>query len=204
VKGYVLWQLPFGRGQHWLPTPNRYLNGLVGGWTLGGLVLYDTGQPMSIGVNNIYYPLWGNFYPNWNLTGYVGHLNPKLYQAPNASNPSPPAAFYIPQGVASSPIPSNGSTAPVQLGNGPPVNGALRCPGTPGEDASLLKNFTMGADGRFGLQFRAEFYNLFNRHTYAINGCAGVGTTIGTPTFAQVTGVNSNPRMGQFAVRFSF
>ena len=204
VKGYALWQLPFGRGQHWLPTPNRYLNAVAGGWTLGGLVLYDTGQPMSIGVNNIYYPLWGNFYPNWNLKGYLGHFNPKFYQAPNASNPSPPPAFYIPQNVASSPIPSNTSTAPLQLGSGPPVNGALRCPGTPGEDASLLKNFTMGADGRFGLQFRAEFYNLFNRHTYAINGCAGVGTTIGTPTFAQVTGVNSNPRMGQFAVRFSF
>jgi hypothetical protein len=204
VKGYVLWQLPFGRRQHWLPKPNRILNAFVGGWTLGGLVLYDTGQPMSIGVTNIYYPLWGNFYPNWNLTGYLGHLNPKLYQAPTASNPSPPAAFYIPPNVASSPIPSNTSTAPVQLGNGPPVNGALRCPGTPGEDASLLKNFTMGTDGRFGLQFRAEFYNLFNRHTYAINGCAGVGTTIGTPTFAQVTGVNSNPRMGQFAIRFSF
>jgi len=82
------------------------------------------------------------------------------------------------------------------------VKGALRCPGTPGEDASLLKNFTMGKEDRFGLQFRAEFYNLFNRHTYAINGCAGVGTTIGTDTFAQVTGINSNPRNG--AVRDSF
>ena len=204
VKGFALYQLPFGKGQHWLPKPNRFLNGLVGGWTLGGLVLYDTGQPMSIGVNNIYYPLWGNFYPNWNLTGFSGPSNPKNYQAPNASNPSPPAAFYLPPSVASSPIPSNPSTTPVQLGKGPPVNGALRCPGTPGEDASLLKNFTMGTEGRFGLQFRAEFYNVLNRHTYAINGCAGVGTTIGTATFAQVTGVNSNPRMGQFAVRFSF
>ena len=204
VKGYALWQLPFGKGQHWLPNSHRVLNGIVGGWTFGGLVLYDSGQPMSIGVNNIYYPLWGNFYPNWNLAGFTGPANPKNYQAPTTANPNPPAAFYLPQGIGSSPIPSNTMTTPVRLGNGPPVNGALRCPGTPGEDASLLKNFAMGSEGRYRLQFRAEFYNLFNRHTYAINGCAGVGTTLGTPTFAQVTGVNSNPRMGQFALRFEF
>ena len=84
------------------------------------------------------------------------------------------------------------------------MNGALRCPGHPSEDASLLKNFAMDKDGRYRLQFRAEFYNLFNRHWYSINGWGGVGTTIGTPTFAQVTGVGSDPRMGQFAVRFSF
>jgi hypothetical protein len=51
---------------------------------------------------------------------------------------------------------------------------------------------------------RVEFYNLFNRHYYAINGCGGPPTKIGDSNFAAVTGVNSTQRTGQFGVRFTF
>jgi hypothetical protein len=91
----------------------------------------------------------------------------------------------------------------VLLGNGPAAISALRCPGFANENASILKYFSMGSEGQYKLSFRTEFYNLFNRHTYVINGC-GYGSQVGAPNFAQVVGVNDNPRTGQFAVRFTF
>lgn len=204
VKGYVSYQLPFGRGQRWLSDQNRIVNGIVGGWTLGGLVLYTSGQPFQAGVNNPYWPLWGDFYPNFNLSGFSGPADPHNFQATTPSNPSPNPVFYLPQSVASSPIPADPSSSVVKLGAGPSDISALRCPGNANENASLLKYFPMGADGRYKLSFRAEFYNLFNRHTYSINGCGGGSSQIGAGNFAQVTGVNDNPRTGQFAIRFAF
>ena len=58
------------------------------------------------------------------------------------------------------------------------------------------------------MSFRAEFYNLFIRHTYNINGCGGNKSLIQTPgptdNFGEIFGVNDGPRNGQFAIRFEF
>jgi len=63
----------------------------------------------------------------------------------------------------------------------------------------------MGSDGQYKLSFRTEFYNLFNRHYFGIQGCGGghAQASAGQP-LGFVTGVNSAPRTGQFAVRFTF
>ncbi len=112
--------------------------------------------------------------------------------------------IYLSSTVASSPI--NGNL--VAFGNGGAYDSGLRCPGSANENASVLKNFAMGSDGQYQLQLRVEFYNLFNRHYYAINGCGGDQHTQVGPgtadTFGLVTGVNDNPRTGQFGVRFTF
>jgi hypothetical protein len=204
VKGFIAYELPFGKGRRWLSNQGRVVNAIVSGWTMSGLVLYTSGQPFRASVNNPYYPLWGNFYPNFNLSGFTGPGDPSKYQAGPCGQPGLPAClFYLPQSIASSPIPSDPTKSPVLLGNGPAAISALRCPGFANENASILKYFSMGSEGQYKLSFRTEFYNLFNRHTYVINGC-GYGSQVGAPNFAQVVGVNDNPRTGQFAVRFTF
>ncbi len=200
IKGYVTYQLPFGNGQKWLSQKSGWINGLVGGWVLNGLVLYASGQPFQVGITNPYWPLWGNFYPNYQPNGFHGPFSPKQYQVNG-----PPLYYISSSSVATSPIPNDPYSQSLTLGSGPATNGTLRCPGTANESASVLKNFGFGADGRYQLQLRVEFYNLFNRHTYAINGCGGVGpNNVGQGTFGQVIGVNDNPRTGQFGVRFTF
>jgi outer membrane receptor protein involved in Fe transport len=65
------------------------------------------------------------------------------------------------------------------------------------EDVSLLKNFRI-RDLR--LQFRAEFYNVFNRHYFntPVND-------INSPYFGQVTSVGAKPpRTGQIRLRVDF
>jgi hypothetical protein len=193
VKGYVTYQLPFGQGQRWLSGKGRFVNDLVGGWQLSGLVSYFSGQPFHIGINEPFYPIWGNFYPNFNSQGA------------HSANPSGFTGGYypyFPQSVATAPVNIDGSV--IGLGSGGAYDGTLRCPGQANENASLLKYLYFGADGKYQLSMRVEFYNLFNRHTYSILGCGGTQTNVGDTNFAAVTGVNSSPRTGQFGLRFTF
>jgi carboxypeptidase family protein len=195
VKGYVTYELPFGRGRRWLADKQRFVNAVVSGWQLSGLLLYTSGQPFRIGVNEPFYPIWGNFYPNFHPSA-GGPADPHAFQGGAGA----PILHYYPAGVATTPI--NGNT--VAFGTGQAYSSALRCPGSANENASALKYFSMGPDGRYQLSLRVEFYNLFNRHSYGILGCGGTSTTIGDGSFAKVTGVNSSPRTGQFAARFTF
>jgi Carboxypeptidase regulatory-like domain len=197
VKGFVAYELPFGKGQRWLSNSGRVLNAFVSGWHVSGLFRYYSGQPFQAVVPNNYYPAWGTFYPNFNLSGFTGPSDPHKFQVPADPNNPPAVDFYIPQSVASAP-------AIGQLGKGPGAISALRCPGGANEDASILKYFSMGSDGQYKLSFRAEYFNLFNRHYYDINGCGGRKATIGNSNFGQIFGVNSDPRIGQFAVRLTF
>ena len=198
VKGYIAYELPLGKGRRWLANSTRLVNGIAGGWTLAGIVLYYSGQPFAVSTSSPnYYPLWGNIYPNFNLSGYTGPSDPFKYQVPLPNQPVPAMDFYMPKTVASNP-------ADGHLGSGPAAIPDLRCPGGANENVSLLKYVPFGADGRYTLSFRAEFYNVFNRHTYNINGCGGNRSTIGADNFGQIFGVLDNPRTGQFAVRFEF
>ena len=68
----------------------------------------------------------------------------------------------------------------------------------------MLKNFAMGSEGQYRLSFRTEFYNIFNRHYYYINGCAGSRSSIDADNFGEILGILSSPRQGQFGIRFEF
>ena len=196
VKGFISYELPFGKGRQWLAGNNRLVNGVVGGWTLTGLLLYNSGQPFAIGAANPYWPFWGDIYPQFNLTGFAGSSNPRRFVPVPPGGTAPASNFYMPASVASNP--AAGVLPPS------PATSALRCPGQANESAGLLKNFTMGSDGQYRLQFRTEFYNLLNRHYYNIVGCGGTRAAIGAPNFGQITGVADGPRGGQFAIRFDF
>ena len=202
VKGYVTYQLPFGKGQRWMPDKGGFVNALVGGWQASTIVLYASGQPFHIGVSQPFYPIWGTFYPNFNPS-MAGRSSPSGFNGVKAAAPG--STYYYPyfaQSAATAPVSKDGTV--VGFGPGGAYDGALRCPGQANENASLMKYFSMGSDGRYQLSMRVEFYNLFNRHYYAIKGCGGSQTKIGDANFAAVTGVNSTQRTGQFGVRFTF
>jgi hypothetical protein len=114
VKGYVSYELPFGKGRRWMADQNRWVNGILGGWNMTWLLAYNSGQPFEVSAQNPYWPQWGNIYPNFNLAGFHG---------PNDQTKFPNVQTYMPASVATQP-------APGQLGQGPPAISALRCPGS--------------------------------------------------------------------------
>ena len=63
----------------------------------------------------------------------------------------------------------------------------------------MVKKFPIDLDGRVNLDFRAEFFNLFNRVQLGYPG-----TTQGVSGFGVVSSQANNPRIVQFALRLSF
>jgi hypothetical protein len=85
-----------------------------------------------------------------------------------------------------------------------PTNSQLRCPGQANENSTFLKNNRLGPEGRYAFSFRVDFYNLFNRHFYNIQGCEGSHAATDSGSFGEILGVQDNPRQGQFALRLDF
>ncbi|HWB98925.1 MAG TPA: hypothetical protein VG672_19585, partial [Bryobacteraceae bacterium] len=72
----------------------------------------------------------------------------------------------------------------------------VRGPGINNWDLSFSKRTTIREN--IMLQFRGEFFNLFNHTQYS-----GVATTVGAATFGQVTSAR-DPRITQFGLRLLF
>jgi hypothetical protein len=54
LQTFGTYDLPVGRGR-WLSVNNRVLNGVVGGWTMGSVFVFNTGQPLQLtgGFNTV-------------------------------------------------------------------------------------------------------------------------------------------------------
>jgi hypothetical protein len=47
IQTFGTYDLPIGRGR-WLSVDNRFLNGVIGGWTLGSVLVFNTGAPIQL------------------------------------------------------------------------------------------------------------------------------------------------------------
>jgi hypothetical protein len=185
-----LYQLPFGRGRRFLNQ--GIASYLVGGWSIGSVQRYQSGQPISFCCatpipgfqNSIYYNRAQD--QSFASAAYrSGHLNPLI---PGQNNYFNPGAFIDPNSVQVR------GTGPWNFGNIPRVTGEIRTQPYFNEDISLLKSTPI----KEGIDFvlKGEFLNAFNRHQFAIPGDLnpadnnfGVPTaTISTPRILQVTG----------------
>ena len=87
------------------------------------------------------------------------------------------------------------------FGNEARVDPTLRSSGVNNWDFSLFKRTRFGPDEKLGLEFRTEFFNLFNRTQFA-----PPNTSVGSSTFGVVssTASGTNPRLIQFGLKFVF
>ena len=72
----------------------------------------------------------------------------------------------------------------------------LRGPRSFNTDLGLIKNTNL--TDRVKLQFRAEFFNVFNNVNFS-----GPGSTVGTPGFGKITGAR-DPRILQLMLKVMF
>jgi len=183
VKGYALYELPFGRGRRFLSSAGSAVNALVGGWTLSGDFHYATGMPMRIPAN-VFYPGITNVYSDI-VPGCDFH---KHYNGQVGGTYFNPACFVNPPFG--------------DFGAAPGYLAGLRKPNLATEDLGLSKTSHFACDA---CQLRVYFqvFNVFNRH-----GFAGPNTQIGSAGFGQVLPQDLNglpgPRVGQLGARFTF
>jgi len=181
--------LPIGRGKKLLHNLNPVANKLVGGWGINTIITFQSGFPIVIGgcpgaLSSAGIPNSGCARPTRigkeSLT--AGTLDQRL-------------AHWFDTSVFSS-----GSPTDYGYGNDSRTEPNLRGDGVKNFDFAFFKNTKFGHDERFGVEFRAEFFNAFNRVQFNppnTNCCGGA-------SFGQVTGQYNLPRIVQFALRTTF
>ena len=190
LKGYVAWELPFGKGRRYMNS-GGWKDAVLGGWQLSMVFKYQSGLPLAIRSNNYIagwsdfgYPIYVNADPNGNYdVMFDGGDYDATSQKAAGNQYFDPANFKNP--------------AYGEFGQGPGRFEQMRGFGWAGEDLGLMKNFTFGS--RYSLQFRLEMINIFNRHYYT-----NPMTNIGSPYFGYVTSTTGQPRQGQVGIRFQF
>jgi Carboxypeptidase regulatory-like domain len=184
VISYVL-DLPFGHGKRFMSDASGFVDKVVGGWGVDGVTIFQSGFPLvfSNGIAN-YTTLWG------------GGSRPNYIAGCSKGTPSGAAKLneWFNTACFTSP-------ADFTFGNESRTDPTLRGDGVRNFDFSLFKRTRFGPDERVGLEFRTEFFNIFNRTQYA-----PPNTTVGSSTFGQVTSSypNTNPRLIQFGLKLVF
>ncbi|HLJ49350.1 MAG TPA: carboxypeptidase-like regulatory domain-containing protein [Bryobacteraceae bacterium] len=182
----VIYQLPLGRGHKWGNKWNSATNAIGGGWELTVIEKATSGFPVFV--------VDGNNGSGANLlnTNVQSLIRPDQVCNPVLSHPTlsewfNPACFAQP--------------APGELGNAnrTPLSG----PDFVNTDFSIIKHFE--PHERVRVDFRAEFFNLFNHPQFGAPGGNGYGADFASPsTFAVVNYTVNNPRLVQFALKLAF
>lgn len=206
-----LWDLPrpaFARRS----TAGRLL---LSGWQVAGIITAMSGQPFDI-VDGAA----GSFYFGANPNSPLSRPSwaPGATVATAISN-VPPGYFFNPYAFAR-PIIQTGQVIPSS--NGSAIAGAqgtdignvgrnvLRGPRQTNVDFSIIRRFPFGESRN--IEFRAEFFNLFNSVNLAnpvsnLNAASidqNTGQIINPGDFGRITSTSNNPRLIQFAAKFNF
>jgi len=203
-----LYELPIGRGKHFLGNVSRGLDLLVGGWQWNTTFTLGSGLPFSPS------------YKNCNLDRDTGPCRPSLngsfhLGSSGFNDQTRSVQYFTPESTPLCDSPYSSTSGPdcptIVTQSGPFSAPGVAQFGTvrrnqftgPGElmsDMSLFKNFTITE--RVKAQFQAEFFNIFNHAVYANPGntcidCSGAGV---------ITGLfgDSQMRQMQLGVRVTF
>jgi hypothetical protein len=190
VISYV-YDLPFGHGQRYMSDASGVVGKVVSGWGVDGVTTFQKGFPVPIsfggsnGISN------AGFSQNFSL-------RPNVVPGCNKSAP-----HTIAPGTTNNIVWFNAScfVAPAEWGFGDEsrVDATIRGAGINNWDFALFKTTNFGPENKLGLQFRAEFFNTFNRVQFA-----QPGGTLGSPTFGIVNAQLNSPRLIQLALKFLF
>jgi hypothetical protein len=186
----AVYQLPFGAGKPYL-NQRGIVNGIVGKWELTSTVVARTGFPIDVLVNRS-----SSETPDGNTNDQRPDLVPgaPLYPAGGSGIAQwlNPAAFVAPAN-------NTWGDAPRDVARGP---GAWQI------DMGMGKHILLTEQLR--LEFRAEFFNIFNHPQYGlpnatilVSGFGSITSTVNTTTPVSPVG-SGTPREIQFALRLAF
>lgn len=210
-----LWDLPRPAGAA-RSTARRLL---CSNWQLAGIITAMSGLPIDIidgGAGSFYGLSGGNnalVRPSWAPGATTGTATSNIPTGYFFN----PLAFVRPTVVTGQVIPSSNGTATAgatgtDFGN--VGRNVLRGPRQTNVDFSVIKRFPIRESKN--IEFRAEFFNLFNRVNYAnpISNLSAVQSTsidpssgkiIGSPgDFGRIISTSNNPRLIQFAIKLNF
>ncbi len=189
----LMYELPIGRGKPFLNNAG-VIDKLVGGWQMVSIFRATSGMPYYFRSSFCNVP---SQFQVACIPAVLPGAKPFL-QDPAHFNPDKGPLFNL---AAFESV----NNFNFYFGQGPRVSN-LRGPGFHNEDLSLIKNTRV--NDRVGVQFRAEFFNVFNWHIFTSTGYWGgqlpFDADVSSPTFGQWTGGVSNPRSIQLGLQILF
>ncbi|MGD0579323.1 MAG: hypothetical protein ABSC08_10385, partial [Bryobacteraceae bacterium] len=177
-----VYELPIGPGKKLLSAkgPASYI---LGGWQLGWVLTYMSGNPVSFTASNVL-PL----YNGGNRPNVVSGINP--CNSKSGFDPAKDVMFNL--AAFSQP-------ADYTFGNGPRVNDNCFSFPTHNADLNITKYFKFTE--KVNLQFRAEFFNVSNSVRF---GTASAFYSPSNAAFGVVASQANNPRSGQLGLKLLF
>jgi hypothetical protein len=219
----LVYELPFGHGRQFLSSVNPVVDSVLGGWQISGINSAQAGTPFNVTYN-----------PN-----SAQALSPQIsatYRGANEYRPDLVAGQSITQGVRNRAAntgyvnninPNAFVLPPIKDAAGnylSPIGTASRNPGR-GQafyqtDMSLNKKFSTPIES-LKLEFRTEFYNIFNHTNFTIPGAisatqgttaaiAGVGGSVSASSITAAPSTNGQitstltPRVIQFGLKILY
>jgi Carboxypeptidase regulatory-like domain len=181
----IIYDLPFGKGRKWGSNWNGAANAIAGGWEMTVIEKATSGFPIFVIDSN-----------NTSGAGLENANDESLIRPNQTCNPvlsNPTLSEYFNTACFSQP-------APGELGNAKrtPLSG----PDFVNTDFSIIKHFVPREGMR--VDFRTEFFNLFNHPQFGAPGGNGSGADFNSPTFAVINYTVNNPRLVQFALKLAF
>ena len=204
------YELPMGRGKRLLNTTG-WANRVVGGWYVSGVLHYQSGIPTAV-YSNCSGTAGDVLFAGCHFTGSARvNVIPGVTQR-NGRDLNPFTTPFFNAAAFSAPD-------PLTFGNEPRTLGSARTFGDRGEDITIGKKTNIIGE-RMVIDFRAEFFNIFNRHILQQpGGPGGFGPQLGSPFVPANTGPNpqafvqriwrgyqqaSGPRTIQFGLKIEY
>jgi hypothetical protein len=184
-------ELPFGNGKYIGHDAHGLSEALIGGWQLSGVARWSSGFPVSV-LNGA---AWAT---NWNFGGnaiQTGRVVTGLTKDPAGLPPGSVNLFPNPQGLTG--VGAFIRNLPGDSG----IRNSIRGDGFAGLDAGLSKRWKMPWKESHNLQFRWEVFNVLNLKRFDVQSAI---TSIDSGSFGNYSGLLTNPRVMQFALRYEF
>ena len=180
-------ELPFGQGR-WIGRESHGLTeALIGGWQLTGVARWTSGFPISI-ANGFRFPT------NWEFEGLATQIAPAV--TGTTKNPDGTVNLF-PDPLGPTGIGAFAPTLPGESG----TRNSLRGDGFAGLDLGLAKRWKMPWRESHTVQFRWDVYNVLNLTRFDVQT---VSTPLDSGSFGNYSGLLTNPRVMQFALRYEF
>jgi hypothetical protein len=194
----AVYDLPFGKGRHYMGNASRVVDLLIGGFQLNTTTNWSSGLP------------WSASYANCGADQDVGVCRPiligSLKTEVGSFNPlTQKVPFFTPVPTLANPGDSSGAFLRPQIASFGSGRNAFTGPSFFNSDISLFKNFSITE--RVKGQFRFEMFNAFNHvNLRNPNNCIDCGGDSGLITGTAPTRGPSDPTMRElnFGMKFTF